>query len=452
MAIAKQHKWRYIFHFTDIHNLDSIIKHGLLCPNVKKEKGIEHKNIANMTIQERRSKMDVIVEPRGKLHDYVPFYFSSVNPMLLTLLNKKNIDQNFIIYLCLKIDKLEKDDAVFTDASANRNEAPNFYNDVAQLSQLDWELIDCKKWNVGTDEAKHKKMAEALIHQRVEIEDIDGIVVYNEQIKRYVEQVFNENRIQPPVIMYDNDDRIKNYSFYYTKFYIEGQKNNTLVTGPLMLANNYHKVITDIIEKKAKHKEFCYQTINEIVDAIESNFCILPELHDIDSLQQDYSPHYDTVGVHTRKVVAEMKKLDYYQQVSSNMKSLLLFAAYLHDIGKGPKNKWENEKMSRAYPDHPADAIPMLERILTKEIASLSKEDIRMICMLVIYHDIVGDCMERERDKAQIASIITSEEDLEMLCAISIADVMAISSQWATNLINGKERFCKEVLEIKNNQ
>ena len=47
MAIPDEHKWRYVFHFTDIENLDSIIKHGLLCPNVKNENGIEHKKIAN---------------------------------------------------------------------------------------------------------------------------------------------------------------------------------------------------------------------------------------------------------------------------------------------------------------------------------------------------------------------------------------------------------------------
>lgn len=45
MAIAQEYKWRYIFHFTDIHNLDSIIKNGLLCTNVKESKNISHKNI-----------------------------------------------------------------------------------------------------------------------------------------------------------------------------------------------------------------------------------------------------------------------------------------------------------------------------------------------------------------------------------------------------------------------
>ena len=72
MPIPEDHKWRYIFHFTDIRNLDSIIKNGLLCTNEKNKRGIEHHNIANMTIQERRANMDVTAGPGGKVHDYIP--------------------------------------------------------------------------------------------------------------------------------------------------------------------------------------------------------------------------------------------------------------------------------------------------------------------------------------------------------------------------------------------
>lgn len=447
MAIPEQHKWRYIFHFTDIHNLDSIIKNGLLCPNEKKQKGITHTNIANMTIQERRAKMDVTAGPRGKVHDYVPFYFSSMNPMLLTLLNQKNIDQPLIIYLCLKIDILEKEDAVFTDVSANRNELPNFFDDTTQLDKLDWDLIDSRKWSVETDDAKHKKMAEALIYHSVKIEQIDGIVVYNNQIKEVVERIFKANKKRPPKIMFDHDRCIKNYSFYYTKFYIKGHKYDTLITGPCMLVRQYKKAINDIVAERKKHKTYTYKSIKEIVDVIEKNFGVIQELHDIEGLMQDYPPHNDTVDAHTRRVVEEMKKQDYYQCASNDIKELLLFAAYLHDIGKGPKDKWKNKIITRAYPDHPADAIPMLKRILTEDITSLSDEEIRKICMLVVYHDIVGECMEQGRDIKQIVQIITCEEDLEMLFAISVADTKAINSTWATSIVDRKEYFCYEVIK-----
>ena len=61
--------------------------------------------------------MEVTCGKGGVVHDYVPFYFTSKNHMILGVLNKKNTDQPFIIYLCMKIDRLEKDDAVFTDTT-----------------------------------------------------------------------------------------------------------------------------------------------------------------------------------------------------------------------------------------------------------------------------------------------------------------------------------------------
>lgn len=452
MTIPDNHKWRYIFHFTDIHNLDSIVKNGLLCPNIKKERGIIHKNIANMNIQERRAKMDVTAGPGGKVHDYVPFYFSSINPMLLTLLNQKNVDQPFIIYFCVKIQRLLQDDAVFTDASANTNEAPNFYSDPKELDKLDWELIDKRTWGKGTDEEKHKKMAEAFIHHTVELKDIDCIVVWNKSVKEEVEKVFRDNNLEPPTIVLDGYEKLQKYKFYYTKFFIPGQTDHTLVKGPLQLLCEYQNLLKRIKEKRKKKTNYTFQTIGDLVAAIDNDFTVLPELKELVDLQQNYSPHEDTVEEHTKIVVAGIKKQTFYNQAPLKTKALLKLAAYLHDIGKGPKSKWDDGIMNRAYPDHPADAVPMLERILTDEIANISDEEIRQLCMLVIYHDIVGDCIKRGRDIKQIVKIIKDENDLEMLSAMAIADTKAISSLWAMEIASNKDHFCNEVLDLMDEQ
>ncbi len=450
MAIPDDHKWRYIFHFTDVHNLDSIIKNGLLCTNMKNKKGIQHKNIANMTIQERRAKTDVPVGPSGKVHDYVPFYFSSMNPMLLTLLNQKNVDQQYIIYFCIKIDRLEKEDAVFTNASANTVEPPTFYDDVVNLNQLDWDAIDNKSWGAASDEERHKKMAEALIYEKVEIRDIDAILVFNEGIKNGVEQVFKENGVKAPAVIYDHDTRVRKYSFYYTKFFIETQKQYSLVTGPSTLLYLYRNLKESVKKiRKSPKGSYPYATIFDLVDAINDDFTVLQELKAVSGLLQDYDPHNDTVDEHTKEVVCEMKKTAYYKSASEELKSVLELAAYLHDIGKGPMSKWKEGKMKRAYPDHPADAIPMLKRILTEEIESLTDDNIRRICMMVVYHDIVGDCQVKSRDKQQIADLIENEDDLEMLFAISCADAKAIKPEWGDEIAAGKKVFMHEIMQLK---
>lgn len=446
MAIPENHKWRYIFHFTDIHNLDSIIKNGLLCTNVKNEKGVKHKNIANMTIQERRATMDVPVGPGGKVHDYVPFYFSSMNPLLLTLLNQKNVDQQYIIYFCVKIDRLEKEDAVFTNASANTLEPPTFYEETDKLNKLNWDLIDSRKWGGWTDEERHQKMAEALIHTKVDISEVNTILVYNEGIKNAVEQVFKANEVVPPRILYC----LTNYKFFYTKFFIPNQERITLVTGPATLLNEYRELIGKVKKLRSKKKgSYQYAKVSDLVDAIDKDFTVLPELKAVTGLLQDYEPHKDTVDEHTKEMVGEMKKTAYYQGASDELKSVLVLSAYLHDIGKGPKNKWKLGKMTGAYPDHPADAVPMLCRILVEEIENLSDEEIRRICMLVVYHDIVGECMTKGRDKQQISNLIESKDDLEMLYAISLADATAIIPEWGNEIAAGKKAFMHEIMQMK---
>lgn len=448
MAIANNYKNKYIFHFTDIRNLDSIIQNGLLCTNKKNKNGIKHRNLANMNIQNRRAKMQVPVGPKGKVHDYVPFYFSSINSMLLKKLNEKNVDQPLIIYLCVKIDRLDKDDAVFTDASANTNVPPTFYDDVKDLNKLNWELIDSKKWSVPTDEDKHKKMAEALIHNRVGIEEVDAIVVFNDCAKKKVEKIFKNNGIEAPNILFDFE--IKEYSFYYTKFFFNDRKNETLVHGSFLLLRKYQKLISNIKSaRKEKRKTYPYKSIKELVNALDEDFSVLPELKEVMGLQQNYEPHNDTVDAHTKKVVNEMRRLDYYKNASDERKNVLLLAAYLHDMGKGPKNKWSNTTMDGPYLDHPADAIPMLARILVEEIENLSDEEIRQICMLVVYHDIIGDCIKKGREKQQVIEVIKNEDDLDMLFAISCADVKAIYDPWGLELIKEKKSFKEEIMKMK---
>lgn len=451
MAIPEIHKGKYIFHFTDVRNLDSIIKNSLLCTNEKNRLNIKHHNIANQTIQARRDQMEVPVGPGGKIHDYVPFYFSSINPMLLSLLNHKNCDQNLIIYLCVKIERLDKDDAVFTSASANTNNSPTYFYDVSHLDDLDWDLIFCRKWKMETDEDKHKKMAEALIHTKVDISEIDAIVVYNEGVKKEVEKVFEQNGIKAPDILFEHNSQMLRYGFYYTKFFFDDRKNESLVIGPQTLLLMYKELLDEVKKARQVDKEgYTYKTIEELVEALNSDITTLPELKNAAEILQSYYPHNDTVGAHTKKVLAEIQKCNYYINASDQVKNVMLLGAYLHDIGKGPASKWKNGEMKSPYLDHPADAIPMLKRILTEEIECVSDDEIRRLCMLVVYHEIIGDCLFKGRDKQQIADLIESEDDYDMLSAISIADATASNSDWGRNVSKEAPKMKAEVMKLKN--
>lgn len=447
-GIPEQHTWRCFFHMTDIRNLDSIIKNGLLSTNKKNAAGIEHKNIANMTIQSRRAEMDVPCGRGGKVHDYVPFYFSSLNPMLLGVLNTKNQDQPFIIYLCLKISKLESLSAVFTDASANTSTPPNFYDNTADLCNLSWDLIDCRKWKYAEENERHRKMAEALIYERVDFSEIDAIVVYNEWVKKDVTKILETAGVTGVRVIYAHELVGFNYNFYYTKFFIKGREHETLVTGPAFLKYNVKECIENILDsRKQPRNSYPYQDIESLVDAVNKKFDSIPELAGIYDLETDNPMHNETVSLHTQHVVNNIKDTTFYQNADTHIKHLLELAAYLHDIGKGPKEKWANQKQP-AYPDHPVDAIPMLQRILVEDIQNISNEDIASIVKLVAYHDILGDCMFRDRDLAQIKDAISSEDDLDRLFALSEADIRAIDCFWYKSFMSDKDTYKQQILNI----
>ena len=78
MASPNAHKGNYIFHFTDVRNLDSIVKKGLLSTNEKNRLRITHHNIANQTIQARRDQMEVTVGPGGIMTTYLSIFLPSI--------------------------------------------------------------------------------------------------------------------------------------------------------------------------------------------------------------------------------------------------------------------------------------------------------------------------------------------------------------------------------------
>jgi hypothetical protein len=69
-----------------IDNLTGILQRGgMYAPNHIPHDGIGYRAIHHQHIQERRTARSVPCGPGGVIHDYVPFYFGSLPPMLLAL-------------------------------------------------------------------------------------------------------------------------------------------------------------------------------------------------------------------------------------------------------------------------------------------------------------------------------------------------------------------------------
>ncbi|PXX27319.1 DUF4433 domain-containing protein [Arenibacter sp. ARW7G5Y1] len=428
MAIPEDYKGKYFYHFTHIENLDSILKHGFLCTNLKDKLKLLHTNVASENIQNRRSEMKVTCGPQGVVHDYVPFYLATTNPMALAVVNGKNVDQIDLVFVAISIEKVLEDNVIFTDASANTIVSPNFFTKPEDLKKLNWEAIDSRKWGNINDNWKHERMAEVLISDRVPIEWIDYIIVWNKHRKKIVLDTFNDNGIAAPRVEYSLNGR----HFYFTKFAL-GRPGETLVTGPNHMQNLFLGISEKIIESRKQVEKFTFDNIKDALSEISKNFCAIEELEGIFELETINDVHKENVSDHTLNVVSNLEKIKHYKRLDANEKELVKLSAYLHDIGKGPSRKWKNGKQP-AYADHPADSLKMLVRFLSEDIKNLSDKNIKLICLLVAYHDLLGDIVGKGRSIKELLNIIESKKELKMLIALSLADIGAINSDWLESL------------------
>lgn len=440
MGIPENLQKRYAYHFTVLNNLESIIENGLLSTNLKNYRDIPHENIAERGIQGRRSTMSVPCSDGKFVHDYVPFYFSKKNSMQLGVINKKNVDQLFLIYLAIPIEYIEKQaGVVFSDASANTDLPPKFYDSSSlnMLALLNWEAIDSRKWACPSEDFRHQKMAELLVPDSIHISEVAYIVVWNKFIKEEVERIFKTKQLQPPKIQFDEEH-------YYINFYDGGKKS--IVTGPVCLKHEMESTISEICENLIGRKK--YGSVRDALEAIEKNFSSIKELGDIEGLKTDYWPHTDDVGTHTRKVADGLIDVHEYNGLSTEDKEIVLLSAYFHDIGKGPKSRWVNDIMNKADNDHAVKSLPMLKRILTEDIGGLSEESVRKIVMLVTYDDLIGDIVARDRNEKQLIDVIKSVNELTMLFAISKADMNAINPFWVVIHTKSLEELRSRTMDL----
>jgi len=429
MPIPAEHKGRYIYHFTHLVNLENIVENGLLSTNLKNELGIEHVDIANQDIQHQRATMTVTCGPGGFVHDYVPFYFSARGPMLLSVLNSKNVDQQFIIYLAIPISHVSRDDVVFTSASANTATPPTFFENPADLGKLTWDIIDSYDWSYSSEDDRHAKMAEVLIHRKLEISDVEYVVVWNEGIRDEVKRILKSVDAAPSTVF---DGYIRNYggkqnhqNHYFYKFWLP-KKGKSVITGPCSLKVTFDATVTNIIKKRQSPiKSPQFKNVSDAIVQIEDDFSILPELEKIVDLETANQIHWQSVGNHSKRVAKKITQQTEYNSLPTYRKKILKLAAYLHDIGKGVSRK-DSKGKQKVDTDHPVGAMPMLERILSEEFQQLSEEKIRQIVRLVCYHDLIGDICGKDRDRDQIIDVIDDIKDFDMLSVISKADVASL--------------------------
>lgn len=421
MPIPVQFQWRQLYHFTHLENLRGLLETGLLCKNEQRRLNTQHRNIAIPAIQRTRAAMQVTCGPGGVVHDYVPFYFCKRSSMLLSVVNQKNCDQQFLIYLAFPITILDNANAVFTDSAANReNDPPNFYNLPEDLRNLNWGIIDSMRWRLDNEQEKQKRMAEGLIHGRVDLTTLSHIIVWNGWVRDRVQDIYRDLGLPVPNIRYDPHH-------YFTKY--PAEPNASLVTGPFFRRLAYDEAVRQVLGRQQQATHLAYRDLNSLLNALRTDLRNIAATAELLGLTTDNPMHRQDVATHTRNVVAGLAGIPLFATLTPQERDLVELAAFLHDVGKGPRARWPGG-VCGVDPDHPLNSTSIVKDLLVSNVEILDQEDVAILLKLISYHDLIGDIIGRDRDENQLYEVIRNERELLMLECLSQCDVNAIFGEW----------------------
>ena len=267
-------------------------------------------------------------------------------------------------------------------------------------------------------------MAELLVYHALPVTAAARCVVWNDWIKERIQEIVGDREF-PPIEL---EDRGRKH--WFTNFAQGG--TSSVVKGPGEIAIIFNDACDYVAEHTRDHEDTAnFKNLRSLQDGLRADFGCLPHTAELVGLRSENGIHRRTVDVHTKEVVARLLELDEYDDFDAEQQLLLEIAAYLHDIGKGPRSRWDkNGGLQKVDPDHPVSAMPMMKEVLTEHVGRVRASSARTLLMLVCYHDLVGDVLGQGRDKQQILDVVDSEEELRMLFAISRADVTALFPRW----------------------
>ncbi len=207
----------------------------------------------------------------------------------------------------------------------------------------------------------------------------------------------------------------------------------TLVIGPRLIQKKCMETI-ESITKNINNSQFPkFDDLSDLRKSLCEGLDCLPETSKLVGFKTENPIHSDDVGTHTYKVVSEIINTSEYEIMDDNDQLLVEIAAYFHDIGKSSQTQLGlNPAVQKVAPNHSLKALPMVQRILTEDVGFITARDVRIICKLVCYHDLIGDIVGKGRKIDELERIVRDEIELNMLIAIAKADMKSIAPSWVT--------------------
>jgi len=137
------------------------------------------------------------------------------------------------------------------------------------------------------------------------------------------------------------------------------------------------------------------------------------------------------VWTHTKMVCEELVKLDAFCNLTADKRQAVFLAALLHDIGKIPTTRWEDEKWTS--PNHTLVGSKMARQFLWQELGLCgTPEKLQFretVCNLIRYHSFPPHAIDDPDGKRKLLAIAANGQNcpmftIELLCTLCEADAL----------------------------
>lgn len=187
-----------ILRFIHVDNLRGYLMRGALhAPNHCPDDGWAYRTIHNEEVQTRRHVTRIPCGPGGSIHDYVPFYFGYLSPMMLNLKTGRvagyDEGQEPLIYLVTTAQAVRASGAEFVFSNGHGLATfTDWFDDLAHLDRVDWNMVYQRYWSDTLEDLdrQRRKQAEFLVHRFCDWSVIQEIGVIDQQMKGRVEAIF----------------------------------------------------------------------------------------------------------------------------------------------------------------------------------------------------------------------------------------------------------------------
>lgn len=162
-----------VYRLIHIDNLAVCLQRsGLNAPNNPPQDGLDYRTIHREDVQLKLRITAINCGPRGTVHDYVPFYFGYLSPMLLQLKTGQVVGygegQEPLIYLVSSCQAVQAAGAGFAFSDGHGLAGfTEWFDDLAHLDKVDWDMVYQRYWADSPEDMdrQRRKQAEFLVHR-----------------------------------------------------------------------------------------------------------------------------------------------------------------------------------------------------------------------------------------------------------------------------------------------